>query len=485
LFDEPAFKNVIVNELILDKNGQKMSKSKGNTVNPFDLMAKYGADTCRWYLMTTSPPWRPTLFDEAGLVEVQRKYFGTLMNTYGFFAMYANIDGFKYDSDTIPVAERPEVDRWVISKLNSLVASYVEAMEAYDVTRAARSVSDFTIDQLSNWYVRRNRRRFWSKWSEKSATDRDKLAAYQTLYECLIVVAKLSAPFAPFLAEELYRNLNSATKHEISGSVHLAEIPAVDASAIDADLEQRMEIAQRLVTLVRAVREKSNLKVRQPLSRILIPVISDDVKYSIQEMEDVILDEINVKRIEFAGADSTIVRRKAKPNFRSLGLKYGKNVQLVATAIRPLTNAQLIELQVKGSLTLSANGSDYNVDKDDVEIVHEEIKGWIIESDNEITVALDTALTPDLISEGFSREFVNRVQNLRKDSGFEVVDRIKIVVDGTANLSGALKEHEHYIKNETLALELSFGKAAGQSAAEFDLNGEKCAVVIERTPTTP
>ena len=294
LFDKPAYQNVIVNELILDKDGQKMSKSKGNTVNPFDMLARYGADTTRWYLVTTSPPWRPTMFDEEGLGEVQRKFFGTLVNTYAFFAMYANIDRFSYDGAPVPLAERPEIDRWILSELNSLIERYTGFMEAYDVTKAARSVSDFTIDQLSNWYVRRNRRRFW-----KSEMGKDKTAAYQTLYECLVTVVKLMAPFAPFLAEELYRNLNGVTRREEHESVHLATVPVADPAAIDVALEARMERAERIVMLVRAMRMKSNLKVRQPLRRIILPIADETERDEVQRMEDVILDEINVKGVEY------------------------------------------------------------------------------------------------------------------------------------------------------------------------------------------
>ncbi|HTY57217.1 MAG TPA: isoleucine--tRNA ligase, partial [Bacteroidota bacterium] len=328
LFDKAAYRAVMVNELILDKTGKKMSKSVGNTVDPFEIMAKYGADTTRWYLVSTSPPWRPTMFDEDGLTDVQRKFFGTLVNTYAFFAMYANIDAFSYADERIPPAERQEIDRWIISELHSMIKRYSAHMEGYDVTKAARSVSDFTIDQLSNWYVRRNRRRFW-----KSEKGKDKLAAYQTLYECITGVVKLMAPFAPFLAEELYRNLNGVTHREAAESVHLALMPEPVEAEIDPALEERMERAEKIVMLVRAMRMKSNLKVRQPLSRIILPIPGEREREEVRRMEDVILDEINVKALEFVTDASGIVTKRAKPNFKSIGPKFGKSVQSVAARI--------------------------------------------------------------------------------------------------------------------------------------------------------
>jgi isoleucyl-tRNA synthetase len=475
LFDKPAYKNILVNDLILDKDGQKMSKTKGNTVDPFMIIEKYGADTTRWYLVATSPPWRPTLFDEDGLVEVQRKFLGTLLNSYAFFTLYANIDKFMYAEEKIPMSERPEIDRWILSTLNSLVGKYEAAMESYDVTKAARAVSDFTIDQLSNWYVRRNRRRFW-----KNEKGQDKTAAYQTLYECIISIAKLMAPFAPFLAEQMYQNLNSVAKKETSESVHLAMLPEVDMSAIDVDLELRMEKAQRIVSLVRAIRNKSNLKVRQPLKRVIVPVTSERDREAVSRMENVILEEINVKKIEYVSDDSEIVHKKAKPNFKTLGPKYGKAVQSVANSIRNFGSKEIKEIETIGYSTVRLDGTETTVLKEDVEILHEDIKGWIVETDNELTVALDTELTEELINEGFAREFVNRVQNMRKDAGFDVTDRIKISYKSSEKLASALTKLSSYVKNETLAVELDAMYRANGYSASLDINGEQCEISIER-----
>ncbi len=475
LFDKPAFKAVLVNELILDKQGQKMSKSKKNTVDPFELIQKYGADATRWYLVSNSPVWRPTLFDEEGVAEVQRKFFSTLVNTYAFFALYANVDGFEHKEAKIPVAERPEIDRWILSELNTLVKNYRQWLNEYDVTRAARAVSDFTIDQLSNWYVRRNRRRFW-----KSEKGKDKTAAYQTLYECLITVAKLMAPFAPFLADELYRNLNVVTNLESTQSVHLSMLPVADDSVIESELEERMERAIKIVGLVRAMRMKSNLKVRQPLKKIILPIASEHDRAEVKRMEEMILEEINVKQIEYVTDESGIVRKKARPNFRSLGQKFGKKVQPVAARIREFTAREIDELERQGALTIPVDGSEFTIKKEDIEILHEDIKGWMVESDGTITVALDTELDEDLIDEGFAREFVNRVQKMRKDAGFEVTDRIRIYHRSTERLGKALRRMAGYIRQETLATELSDAPSSSLSLTKSDINGEQTAIAIEK-----
>jgi len=483
LFKKPAYKNILVNELILDKQGQKMSKSKGNTVDPFDVLGKYGADTTRWYLVVSSPPWRPTMFDEEGLVEVQRKFLGTLLNTYAFFTLYATIDRFTYAGPRIPLPRRQEIDRWIISELNTLLKSYQDSMDSYDVTRAARSVSDFTIDKLSNWYVRRNRRRFWSttRLVEKSEMGEDKTAAYQTLYECLITVTKLMAPFAPFLADELYRNLNGPTRKEGVESVHLALIPEVEESAIDADLEDRMERAERIVMLVRAMRMKSNLKVRQPLKRIILPITNEKDRAAVKRMEDVILDEINVKAIEFVGDDSGVVKKRAKANFKSIGPKFGKSVQRIASRIKELSTAEIGELERVGMVPLPVNGETFTINKEDVEIVHEDIQGWMVESDGVLTVALDTSLDDALLTEGLAREFVNRVQNMRKDAGFKVTDRIAIHYHtASERLRAALQKMESYIRGETLALEMADTFRPGEFSAKLDINGEDVEVGVER-----
>lgn len=443
LFDSVAYKNLIVNELILDKNGMKMSKSKGNTVDPFVLFEKYGADATRWYLVTNSPPWRPTLFDEEGLVEVQRKFFGTLLNTYAFFALYANIDGFENKQAQVPLSKREEIDRWILSKLNSLVEANIKLMDEYEVTKAARATSDFTIDHLSNWYVRRCRRRFW-----KSEMNENKLAAYQTLYECLVTISKLIAPFTPFLGEELFRNLNSVTKSEKTESVHLTDFPVT--GEIDKDLEQKMDLAQHVVYLVRAIRAKSNLKVRQPLKKLIV-VIEKNKKDALLKMKDVILEEVNIKELEILDDDSTLVHKSAKANFKTIGPKFGKNVKAVAEKIKNFTSTEISLIEKGDSVAVEINGESLSVSKDDVEILSEQISGWIVESESGVTVAVDTHLTPELISEGLAREFVNRIQNMRKDAGFQVTDKINIAFSGNSDFKTAINSFTKYIAVETLA----------------------------------
>ena len=475
LFDKPAYTSVMVNELVLDKDGQKMSKSKGNTVNPFTMLGKYGADATRWYLVSTSPPWRPTMFDEDGLVDVQRRFFGTLINTYAFFAIYANIDRFTHAEPRISPVNRPEIDRWVLSALNSLIQRYTGYMDAYDVTKAARSVSDFTIDQLSNWYVRRNRRRFW-----KSEMGKDKLAAYQTLYECLQAIVRLMAPFAPFLAEEIYRNLNAVTRREEADSVHLAYLQTADPAAIDPALESRMDRAERIVMLVRAMRMKSNLKVRQPLKRIILPIADEREREDVRKMEDLILDEINVKAIEYVTDASGIVRKKAKANFKSIGPKFGKSVQLVAGRINGMTAVEIGELERQGSLTLPVNGTTFTIGKEDVEILREDVQGWLVESDGALTVALDTELNDDLRAEGTAREFVNRIQNMRKEAGFALTDRIHIYYRAGDALKKMLVAKSAYIGSETLATRFSDAYQKGEFASTLDINGHQVDVGISR-----
>jgi isoleucyl-tRNA synthetase len=475
LFKKPAYKTVVVNELILDKDGQKMSKSIGNTVDPFATLGKYGADATRWYLMTTSPPWRPTMFDEEGLGEVQRKFFGTLVNTYAFFALYANIDGFRYEGERVAPAERTEIDRWILSELNSLIRRYVDAMDAYDITRAARMVSDYAVDQLSNWYVRRNRRRFW-----KSEPGNDKTAAYQTLYETLVTVLKMAAPFAPFIAEEIYRNLNAVTGREADESVHLALLPAADETVIDLALERRMERAEKIAMLVRAMRMKSNLKVRQPLRRIILPIADAEERREVESVAEIILEEVNVKEIEYVTDESGIVRKKAKANFKSIGPKFGKAVQAVAGRIREITAAEIASLEQTGRVTVMASSGEVTLGREDIEIVREDIEGWLVESDGSMTVALDTALTESLIAEGNAREFVNRVQNMRKDAGFEVTDRIALSFQASPAMRTALLSMKSYIMAETLALEFVESLRKGEYQTSVEVNGEPIEVAVAR-----
>ncbi len=475
LFDKPAFYNVLVNEMILDKHGQKMSKSRGNTVDPFQILDRYGADTLRWYLVTTSPPWRPTLFDEEGLKEVQRRFFSTLMNTYSFFALYANIDRYTGSEERIPIKQRQEIDRWILSELNSLYDEYTRLMDEYSVTHAARAVSDFTIDKLSNWYVRRNRRRFWK--SEKGA---DKTAAYQTLYECLAGIAKLMAPFAPFTAEVLYRNLVTVGNTESEESVHLAMIPQKVESVVDKNLEHKMDIAQRIVYLARSIRSKSNLKVRQPLRRIVVSVRNKDDEQDILKMKRVILEEINVKDIEFAADDSGMVHKSAKPNFKSIGPKFGKIAQKVAQRVKDMSNEEVAEFEKSGAFTFEAEDERLTLTSDDIDIATEDITGWVVVSDGVVTVALDTELTDELRTEGLAREFVNRIQNMRKDAGFEVTDRIRIFYKSDdILLKRALVDFQEYVKTETLAAELTDIVSNGEKLQSQLINGIDCKIGVE------
>ena len=473
LFDNVAYKNVIVNELILDKQGLKMSKSKGNTVDPFLLFDKYGADATRWYLVTNSPPWRTTLFDEEGLVEVQRKFFGTLMNTYSFFVLYANIDKFNYSEETVPYEKRPEIDRWIISRLNSLIGEYTELMDNYDITKAARAVSEFTIDHLSNWYVRRCRRRFW-----KSEMNENKLSAYQTLYECLVKISKLVAPFSPFIAEELFQNLNTVTGKEKTESVHLSELP--EPGYMDKGLEVKMEIAQKVVYLTRAMRAKSNLKVRQPLSKIMV-VVDSSQRDALRKMQDVILDEVNIKELVVLDDDSGIVSKSAKANFKSIGPKFGKKVNPVANAIKEFGEKEISDLESGKEVSIEVSGEQITITQADVEIVNSEIKGWVVESEEGVTVAIDSELNDQLIAEGLAREFVNRVQNMRKDSGFEVTDKIEVKFNGSEKIIEAINSFKNYISNETLAENiLNVNSFNGNSKHEWTIGDYQCTIQIEK-----
>jgi len=473
LFDSVAFKNVIVNELILDKNGMKMSKSRGNTVDPFDLFDKYGADTTRWYLVTNSPPWRPTLFDEEALVEVQRKFFGTLVNTYSFFALYANIDKFNFSDALVPYKERPEIDRWIISKLNALVKEYEKHMDAYDVTKAARAVSDFTIDQLSNWYVRRSRRRFW-----KSEMNKEKLSAYQTLYECLITVSKLTSPFAPFIAEEIYRNLNTVTGKEKFESVHLADFPEVTYR--EPDLEEKMDVAQKVVYLTRAIRAKNNLKVRQPLKRMMV-VVEKEKREALGKMKDVILDEVNIKELVVLDDDSEIVNKTAKANFKSIGPKFGKKVKAVAEIIKNFGKDEIKKLESGEQISVEVEGENLSITRDDVEIMSHQIEGWVVESEEGVTVAIDTELNQNLIEEGLAREFVNRIQNMRKDAGFDVTDKISISFTGNPELVKAIQNFSDYISNETLAEKINSQQINdGGFKQDWKIGDYECSIRIEK-----
>ncbi|MCF6271330.1 MAG: isoleucine--tRNA ligase [Melioribacteraceae bacterium] len=473
LFDSISYKNLIVNELILDKKGLKMSKTKGNTVSPFELFDKYGADATRWYLVTTSPPWKPTLFDEDGIVEVQRKFFGTLLNTYNFFALYSNIDKVELSEAKVPYDKRPEVDRWIISKLNTLVKEYELLMDNYDVTKAARAVQSFTIDELSNWYVRRSRRRFW-----KAEVNENKLSAYQTLYECLITISKLTAPFAPFVAEEIYQNLNRVGGTENCDSVHLVEYPTV--TFIDKELEAKMEIAQRVVFLTRSMRAKSNLKVRQPLSRIMV-AIDKEKRDAVSYMKDVILEEVNIKELVVLENDSSIVNKSAKANFKNIGPKFGKLVKKIAAEITTFNKEQIALLEKEKSILINIDGENIELSSDDVEIINSEIEGWVVETEEGITVAIDSELNNDLIAEGYAREFVNRIQNMRKDAGFDVMDRIKILYQTDSKLSTFINQFSDYIMRETLADLIENIDSDEGYKQDWELGDFICTITVQRS----
>jgi isoleucyl-tRNA synthetase len=474
LFKQPCFKNVICSDLILDKNGQKMSKSRGNTVDPFEVIGKYGADSVRWFLIASSPTWKPKNFDLDAVAEMQRKFFSTLLNTYAFFALYANIDGFEHRDPYIPASERSDIDQWILSVLNSTVAAYNDAMDNYDPTRAARLVSNFTIEQLSNWYVRRNRRRFW-----KSEPGKDKTAAYQTLFECLVAITKMTAPIAPFLADEVYRSLVEQTHRESHESVHIAMMPEPRRELINPDMEKRMDIAQRVVGLVRSMRAKTNLKTRQPLSRIAIPT-SPETRKLIEQMNDVILEELNVKAIEFVDESSPIVRKSANPNFKVIGPKFGKNVNAVAKRIREMSSAEVNALDKNGSFSIEVTGVGVTVTLEDVSITAQSMEGWLVDSDEGLTAALDTTLTPELVKEGLAREFVNRVQNMRKDAGYEVTDRIRIRFLSAPNIQDAVIAMSDYVTSETLATDVAVGRDGAEHWTNWDIEGEPCEIGISK-----
>jgi isoleucyl-tRNA synthetase len=464
LEDSVAFKNVIANGLVLDKNGNKMSKRLGNAVDPFDTIAKYGPDATRWYMIANSSPWDNLKFDPAGIVEAQRKFFGTLFNTYSFFALYANLDGFQVGASPVPVAERTELDRWILSKLQSLLAEVRGHFDSYDPTKAARAVQDFVTDQLSNWYVRLSRRRFW-----KGELTTDKQAAYETLHECLSTVAQLMAPVAPFFADWLYGNLTKG--QDTAESVHLTYLAETDTSLIDKALEERMELAQRISSLTHSLRKKSVLKVRQPLQRILVPVLNSSTKEQVGKVEDLICAEVNVKHVEFLDDTSGVLVKSVKPNFKRLGQVYGPRLKAVGARIQTLTNDELSQLEKQGELAVEVEGDTLTLHLDEVEIRTQDLPGWLVATDGPLTVALDVTLTEELRQEGLARELVNRLQNLRKDSGLEVQDRINVALadSAPAELRAAVAAFGDYIREEVQALRLDFvPEVAGGAVLEFD-----------------
>ena len=448
-FDSVAYKNVISNGLVLDKNGNKMSKRLGNAVDPFGAIEKYGADAVRWYMITNSQPWDNLKFDEAGVDEVRRKFFGTLYNTYAFFALYANIDQFDYQEADLPYAERPEIDRWILSELNSLILTVDQALSEYEPTRAGRAIADFVDAHLSNWYVRLSRRRFW-----RSDDDKDKLSAYQTLYTCLDTVARLSSPIAPFFSEPLYRDLNNATGKNAAESVHLTDFPVADSKLIDKALEERMEAAQQISSLVLSLRKKANIRVRQPLSKIMIPVANDTMKAQLEKISHLIMSEVNIKGIEFLAPDNNILVKNVKPNFKTLGRKYGKQMKQIQNYFANMSQDEIHAYEKNNGTHLDVDGVDVELTLEDALISTQDIPGWAVTSQDNYTVALDMTITEELFNEGLAREIVNRVQTLRKNSGLEVTDRINIQMEKNDKIEPAINKFSNYICAETLANEI-------------------------------
>jgi|BioPla2DNA2_1021312.scaffolds.fasta_scaffold11172_1 isoleucyl-tRNA synthetase len=444
--DSVAFKNIISNGLVLDKDGNKMSKRLGNAVDPFSAMDEYGADALRWYMITNSQAWDNLKFDISGVDEVRRKFFGTIYNTYNFFALYANIDNFRNLDKEIEFEKRPELDKWILSLLNSLIKDVGNAYENYENTRAGRLIQDFVIDHLSNWYVRLGRKRYWG-----GEYDEDKISAYQTLYTCLLTVSKLASPIAPFYMDKLYRDLISVNDKEKVSSVHLAYFPEVNEEIIDKELEERMEMAQSISSMILSLRRKANFKVRQPLQKIMMPIISDNFVEQIEKVEQIIKTETNIKEIKFLSDSSDILVKSIKANFKVLGPKYGKLMKQVAAKIAGMSQKEIAEFERTNKFSFVVENQEVNLDLDDVEIISEDIPGWLVANEGKITVALDINLTQELIEEGIAREFVNRIQNLRKESGFNVVDKINIYILSNPNLNSAITKFDEYICSQTLA----------------------------------
>ncbi len=472
VFDSVAYKSVISNGLVLDKFGNKMSKHKGNTVDPFRAIEDYGTDPLRWYMISNSSPWDNLKFDEAGVTEVSRKFFGTLYNTYSFFALYANVDNFDPAAEQIPVEQRPEIDRWIISLLNTLVSTVDSELADYEPTKAARAISEFVTENLSNWYVRLNRKRFWG-----GEMNSDKLAAYQTLYQCLVTVSKLMAPIAPFYSDQLYRDLTGCAE-----SVHLAMYPEADASVIDKDLEHRMQMAQSITSMVLSLRRKKNLKVRQPLTAIMVPVADEAQRKAIEAVSNLIVNEVNVKGIKFVGNDEGILVKRIKPDFKKLGPKYGKIMKDLAKALTSMPQAGIIDFENTGSCTLDVAGQQAVVTLDDVEIISEDIPGWLVANEGNLTVALDITVTDELLREGMARELVNRIQNVRKSKDFDITDKIAVTIEPNGNTDGAVASFGDYIAKQVLAVSVKAAAvdAADPDAVQLDMDGFKLLVKVTK-----
>ena len=475
IFDRVSYKAVVSNGLVLDKDGNKMSKRLGNAVNPFEAIETYGSDPLRWYMIANSSPWDDLKYDPEGVTEVGRKLFATLYNTYSFFAQYANVDGFTGEEEQVPMVQRPEIDRWILSQLNSLILTVDESFDDYEPTKAARAVNDFVIYNLSNWYVRLNRKRFWG-----GKMDTDKLAAYQTLYRCLLTVTKLIAPAAPFYADRLYRDL-TAGMPGAQPSVHLALFPEANKSEIDHALEYRMDIAQRLTSMVLSLRRKVNIKVRQPLAEIMVPVVDDEFRKAVEAISDLLLAETNVKHLKLVSNDEGALVKRVKPDFKKLGKKLGKQMKAAAAAISALSQSEIASLERDGFIDLPLDGAPVRIDVADVEIFSEDIPGWLVANDGPLTVALEVTITDDLRREGIARDIINRIQNIRKDRGYDITDRITLVFAPDATVEGVLADYAEYISAQVLATALTVATLGDDSGVEnLDIDGLNVKVLISK-----
>ncbi len=474
VFDSVAYKNIISNGLVLDKFGNKMSKRLGNSVDPFNAIEEYGADAVRWYMISNSQAWDNLKFDIAGVDEVKRKFFGTLYNTYNFFALYANVDNFKYNDEEIELSKRPELDRWILSLLNSLIINVKDAYDNYENTKAARLIQDFVIDNLSNWYVRLGRKRYWG-----GNYDSDKISAYQTLYNCLLTVAKLASPIAPFFMDKLYQDLN-IIKKENYNSVHISYFPEANKAFIDKDLEERMDLAQKISSMILNLRRKVNIKVRQPLQKVMIPILSDNFVSQIQKVDSIIKTETNIKEIQLLSDEENVLVKKIKPNFKSLGPKYGKIMKDIANTILSLSQNEIKEIERNEKISLKISGENVEITSADVEIFSEDIPGLLVLNEGSLTIALDITVTDELIEEGIAREFVNKIQNLRKENNFDISDKIKIFIESNEELNTSINNWSNYICSQTLGNELVITKSVDDKFSVIDINGTEIKIYLSK-----
>lgn len=473
-FDSVAFKNIISNGLVLDAKGNKMSKRLGNAVDPFTTIEEYGSDPLRWYMITNSQPWDNLKFDIAGVDEVKRKFFGTLYNTYGFFALYANVDHFRYAEADVPVNKRPEIDRWILSLLNSLIKEVTEAYEKYEPTRAGRAIQDFVIENLSNWYVRLSRKRYWG-----GDYSQDKISAYQTLYTCLETVAILSAPIAPFYMDKLFGDLNKVTGR-FNGSVHLTEFPKANDALIDKSLEERMELAQQISSMVLGLRRKVQLRVRQPLSKLIIPILNDCMISQLDAVKNIILSEVNVKEIEYITDTTGVLVKRIKPNFKTLGPKYGKYMKQISALIAGMEQSDIFELEKNSRYELKIGEDIIELGLEDVEILSEDIPGWLVANEGSLTVALDINVTKELKEEGIARELINRIQNLRKESDFDVTDKIILSIGHHTDIDEAVEHFSQYIASQVLAESVELTDTRDDKAKDIEIDEIHTFIKIEK-----